>query len=77
MTTDICLQTSVCNCVFQRDEKKISQNLSHFKKELHFENEHTFRKRTTFWKWKNFQTLGLAILYLKSALDMSTKYGLL
>ena len=28
--------------------KKISQNLSHF------ENENTFRKRTTFWKWIHF-----------------------
>ena len=36
----------VYNCVFQKKEKQHSQNL------LHFENESTFRKRTTFWKWK-------------------------
>ena len=31
---------------FGKKKKKYSWNLSHF------ENENTFRKRTTFWKWK-------------------------
>ena len=53
-----CQLTFVYNCVFRKDEKKTSRNLSHsfhilkmnahFEKELHFENERTFRKRTTF-----------------------------
>ena len=38
------VQIFVYNCVFWKKEKQHSQNLSHF------ENESTFRKRTTFWK---------------------------
>ena len=38
------------NNFFLKNEKKNSQNLSHF------ENENTFRKRTTFWKWKPILT---------------------
>ena len=44
--TDFCLQIFVYSCVFRKKEKQRSQNLSYF------ENESTFRKRTTFWKWK-------------------------
>ena len=36
--TDLCLQTFVYKCVFQKKEKKTSQGLSHF------ENENTLRK---------------------------------
>ena len=43
---DFCLQIFVYNCVFWKKEKQHSQNL------LHFENESTLQKRTTFWKMK-------------------------
>ena len=44
--TDFCLQIFVYNSENSEKEKQHSQNL------LHFENESTLQKRTTFWKMK-------------------------
>ena len=40
------VQIFVNSCVSLKKEKQLLQNLSHF------ENERTFWKSTTFWKWK-------------------------